>query len=170
MVFQCSDGDCMGRMYPKSHRIFMALPLQDRLAVFKEVLSFFEYTASRGYVAVDFYDGSVLYDFKNKKTTVCDIDFFQNQPYVNPMERLWGSSRFQAPEEYQQGAVIDEITNVYTIGAFAFALFGEYSRTAEKWQLSANLYEVAAKAVSDDRLFRQRSIQQFRKEWEAALN
>lgn len=40
---------------------------------------------------------------------------------------MWGSSRFQSPEEYQLGADIDEVTNVYTIGATAFALFGEYN-------------------------------------------
>jgi len=48
------------------------------------------------------------------------------------MGRMWGSSRFQSPEEYQLGADIDEVTNVYTIGTTAFALFGEYNRTREK--------------------------------------
>lgn len=85
------------------------------------------------------------------------------------MGRMWGSSRFQSPEEYQLGAAIDEITNVYTLGARAFALFGKYNRTRDKWQLNDKLFKVAAKAVSDERAGRQQSIRQFRDEWEEAM-
>ena len=85
------------------------------------------------------------------------------------MGRMWGSSLFQSPEEYQLGADIDEITNVYTLGATAFALFGEYSRTRDKWQLSDGLFETAARAVSNNRANRQQSIKQFTEEWNAAL-
>ena len=85
------------------------------------------------------------------------------------MGRMWGSSLFQSPEEYQIGAAIDEITNVYTLGATAFALFGEYNRTRDKWQLSDKLFEIATRAVSDDRIDRQQSIRQLIEEWEAAL-
>ena len=166
MVFKWATGDCMGRMYPAAHRRFMQLPVDARLTVFRDILSFFEYIASQNYVAIDFYDGSIMYDFKNCKTTICDIDFFRKQPSINDMGRMWGSSRFQAPEEFQLGAVIDEITNVYTLGATAFALFGEYNRTRYKWQLSDKLFEVAARAVSDDRTKRQQSIRLFIDEWE----
>lgn len=169
MVFRWADGDCMGRMYPAAHRRFMSLPVKARLAVFQDILDFFEYVASQGYVAIDFYDGSILYDFESGKTTVCDIDFFRKQPCVNDMGRMWGSSRFQAPEEYELGAAIDEITNVYTVGATAFALFGGYNRAMDHWQLSDALFQAASRAVSDDRPRRQQSIRQFREEWETAL-
>ena len=168
MVFKWADGDCMGRMYPAAHRRFMQLPVNDRLAVFSDILSFLECVALRKYVAIDFYDGSIMYDFANGKTTICDIDLFRKQPCVNDMGRMWGSSRFQSPEEYQLGAAIDEVTNVYTLGATAFALFGEYNRTREKWQLSDKLFEIATRAVSDDRANRQQTIRQFTAEWEAA--
>lgn len=169
MVFKWVDGDCMGRMYPASHRRFMQLPVEVRLKVFRDILSCFEYIVSQNYVAIDFYDGSIMYDFESGKTTICDIDFFQKQPCTNTMGRMWGSSRFQSPEEYRLGAVIDEITNVYTAGATAFALFGEYSRTIDSWQLTETLFAVASKAVSDNRADRQQSIMQLRKEWEVAL-
>ena len=169
MVFKWATGDCMGRMYPAQHKKFMALPVQDKLKVFADILDFFEYIASQNYVAIDFYDGSIIYDFENGKTTICDIDFFRKRPCTNDMGRMWGSSLFQSPEEYQFGAVIDEITNVYTLGAAAFALFGEYNRTRDKWQLSDELFEVAARAVSDDRTKRQQSIRQLREEWEAEV-
>lgn len=167
-VFKWADGDCMGRMYPGSHCRFMQLSVDRRLAVFSDILSFFEQVARENYIAIDFYDGSILYDFEKGRTTICDIDFFRRQPYTNDMGRMWGSSRFQAPEEYQLGAVIDEITNVYTLGATAFALFGGYNRTRDKWQLGDRLFAAAAKAVSDERSDRQQSIQQFKEEWEEA--
>lgn len=147
----------------------MQLPVDAKLTVFRDILSFFEYIASQNYVAIDFYDESIMYDFENGKTTICDIDFFRKQPCSNDMGRMWGSSRFQAPEEFQLGAVIDEITNVYTVGATAFALFGEYNRTRDKWQLSDKLFEVVTKAVSDNRAERQQSIRQLREVWEAAI-
>ena len=168
MVFKWADGDCMGRMYPTAYRRFIQLPINDRLAVFSDILSFLECVVSRNYVAIDFYDGSIMYDFVNGKTTICYIDLFRKQPCVNDMGHMWGSSRFQSPEEHQLGADIDEITNVYTLGATAFALFGEYNRTREKWQLSDKLFEIATRAVSDDRANRQQTIRQFTAEWEAA--
>lgn len=168
MVFKWADGDCMGRMYPEEHHRFMKLPVRDRISVFRDILNFFLYVASQNYVAIDFYDGSIMYDCKSGKTTICDIDFFRKQPCVNDMGRMWGSSRFQSPEEYQFGAVIDEITNVYTLGAMAFALFGGYNRTRDTWQLNNKLFEVATKAVSNERMERQQSIRQFNEEWEAS--
>ena len=148
----------------------MQLPVNDRLAVFSDILSFLECVVSRNYVAIDFYDGSIMYDFANGKTTICDIDLFRKQPCVNDMGRMWGSSRFQSPEEYQLGADIDEITNVYTLGATAFALFAGSSRSAEAWTLGADCYAAAKKAVSEERSQRQQSIRRFIEEWEAALH
>lgn len=85
------------------------------------------------------------------------------------MERMWGSSRFMSPEEFEFGATIDEVTNVYTMGATAFALFGgERDRNFEKWTLSKALYDVAKQAVSDDWNGRQQSIEQLMSEWHKA--
>ena len=56
-------------------------------------------------------------------------------------------------------AVMDEITNVYTMGATAFALFAYGDRSPEAWPLNMALYDVVKKAVSDDRDERQQSIE-----------
>jgi len=110
-----------------------------------------------------------MYDFNSGQTVLCDIEFYAKTPYSNPIGRMWGSSRFMSPEEYKLGAVIDEITNVYTMDATAFALFGdERDRRMEKWALNKELFNVARKAVSDERDQRQRSIDQFTAEWRAA--
>ena len=143
----------------------MQLPIDAKLNVFCDLMDFFVYVASQNYVAIDFYDGSILYDFETGKTTICDIDFFRKQPTVNDMGRMWGSSRFQAPEEFRLGDILDEVTNVYTLGATAFALFGGYERTRDQWQLSDALFEVAVKAVRDERESRFPSIKAFRTEW-----
>ena len=170
MIFRWADGDCMGRNYPAGHRRFMQLSVEEKCNVFHDVLDFLDHVTSNGYVAIDFYDSSILYDFEKRRTTICDIDFFRKQPCVNDMGRMWGSSRFQAPEEYQLNADIDEITNVYTAGATAFALFGNYNRTREAWQLGDAAFHVAVKAVSEDRKDRYQSIKELAEAWKMALN
>lgn len=169
MVFRWAEGDCMGRMYPEEHRRFMALPIGDRLEVFDRVLDFLGHVHSMGYLAVDFYDGSIMYDFASGKTTFCDVDFFVKKPYINTMGRMWGSSRFMSPEEFRLGAEIDEATNVYTAGAMAFALLGNYSREREDWPLGEGLFKLARRAVSDSRAERPGTIRELRELWQEQL-
>lgn len=169
MIFKWTDAKCMARMYPEARAKFLQLSLDAKLTVFRDILDFFAYVAEENYVAIDFYDGSILYDFTCGKTVICDIDFFREMPCVNDMGRMWGSSLFQSPEEYRLGAEIDEITNVYTLGATAFALFANFDRSSESWPLDQKRYQVAVKATSPDRKLRQQSIRQFIKEWEEQL-
>jgi aminoglycoside phosphotransferase (APT) family kinase protein len=170
LMFEWTDGECMGRMYPQSRQRFLQMPYRTRLDVFQDILSFHNYVNQQGYVAIDFYDGSIMYDFIAKKTMICDIDFYRKAPYINDMGRMWGSTRFMSPEEFELGAIIDEVTNVYLMGATAFALFANYERTLDHWQLDESLYRVASKAVSNARNERQQSIQQFMDEWNEAKN
>lgn len=144
------------------------MSLETKLQVFEDILLFHTQIHEKGYVAIDFYDGSIMYDFGKKKTMICDIDFYRKKPYRNEMGRLWGSSRYMSPEEFTLGAEIDEVTNVYTMGATAFAFFSEYDRSLEKWPLDRKLYEVVKKAVSDERDRRQQSIKQLIEEWRSA--
>ena len=165
-VFEWTDGECMGKMYPRSREKFMGMPDSTKMDVFVDILDFHIHVIEQGYVAIDFYDGSILYDFQKEKTFICDIDLYSKRPYMNTVGRMWGSSRFMSPEEFERGADIDEITNVYTMGATAFALFGgEKDRSLGKWRLSEELYEVALKAVSDERENRQQSLAEFKSEW-----
>lgn len=165
MIFDWTDAACMGRQYPESHAQFMALPIADKLRVFADVSDFLAHTASKGYVAIDFYDGSILYDSARKQTLICDIDFFRKQPCINDMGRMWGSSRFMSPEEYELGASLDEISNVYTLGATAFSLFADSDRSREAWPLDNRRYTVAMKAVSQNRIERHSSIREFINDW-----
>jgi len=171
MIFEWTDAECMGRQYPISRNKFMEMPVKVRFEVFDEILEFHNYVIKQGYVAIDFYDGCIMYDFKSGQTVLCDIEFYSKMPYTNPIGRMWGSSRFMSPEEFELGAQIDEITNVYTMGATAFAFFGDdRNKCYETWTLNDSLFNVAKKAISNERTDRQQSIKQFITEWESAKN
>lgn len=170
LIFDWADGECMGRMYEESHKVIMNLPIEEKLNIYAEVMDFMIEVAKRGYVAIDFYDGSILYDLPTKKVTVCDIDFFRKSPTVNDMGRMWGSSRFMSPEEYERGAAIDEITNVFTVGRMGFSIFTDSDFSMERWPLSEAAFHVLEKAASPKRCERYTSIAELKAEWLAALN
>ena len=165
-VYKWADGKCMGRMYEDDHRFIMALPLEEKMSIFDTVISFLQSVHDSGYVAVDFYDGSIMYDENTHNTTICDIDFFQKKPYVNNMGRMWGSARFMSPEEYELGALIDEVTNVFTLGQMGFSLFTDSNREFEAWPLSNKFYRILEKATDPDREKRYGSISEFKEAWE----
>ena len=166
-VFEWVDAECVGYPDPPSRRRFLNLPAAAKMRAFGAILDFHAHVAERGYVAIDFYADQILYDFKNARTIVCDIDFYQKSPYYGDMGP-WGSANFVSPEECAPGSRIDEITMVYTMGATAFSIFADYVRAPEAWTLGKALYGAAAKAVSDDRGRRQQSIREFMAEWAAA--
>jgi len=165
-VFEWLDAECLGRQFPQSRERFLQSSSEVKLQIFDDILSFHLHVAKQGYVAIDFYDGCIMYDFDKGRTAICDIELYEKAPVTNTMGRMYGSSRFMSPEEFQHGSAIDEVTNVYTMGATAFALFGdERDRCFEKWTLSRTFYDVAKQAVSDERDNRQQSIEQFITEW-----
>lgn len=167
-VFRWTEGVCPGRMCPEDRKRFLALPVEERASAFRQVLEVLLRASDHGYVAVDLYDGSLLYDFASRRMTVCDVDLFRPSPAVNDMGRMWGSGRFMSPEEFSLGAVLDDRTNVHTAGVFAFALLSDFSRRREDWPLSDALFDAASRAASPDRETRQGSVSQFAEEWDRA--
>jgi len=168
IVFDWEDGESFGDQNPLLHERFLTLPIDKKMGVFEEILRFHEHVVQCGYVAIDFNDNSALYNFGSGKVMICDIDFYAKQSYINGMGRVLGDEKIMSPEEFRIGGLLDEVTNVYTMGATAFALFSDYNRSPEKWLPSKELYNVAKRAVSDERSQRQQSIRQLIEEWEAA--
>jgi len=166
-VFDWVDAKGIEPLNSPDYLKFMQMPIDAKIQAFEDIVAFHAHVAAKGYVALDFYDGSILYDYDAGKVIICDIDFYQKSPYIGDIG-LWGSTRFVSPEECTKGATMDEITNVYTMGATAFSLFAYDDRLQEKWPLNMQLYEVAKKAVNDERATRQQSIAQFIAEWDAA--
>lgn len=164
LVFDWFNGECLNSESPFYR--YKQLPIEYRLESVKSIFEFHVHVEKKNYVAVDFYDGSILYDFNNNMTKICDIDLYMDKPFINTMGRLWGSSRFMSPEEFILGAEIDERTNVFNIGAIAFGLLGgELDRSFLKWEAGQELYEVAVKAVEESRSRRFSSVEEFFLAW-----
>jgi serine/threonine protein kinase len=143
------------------------LALHQRLSILTEIYEFATCVEAKGYLMVDFYDGSVLYNFKNNELYICDIDFFKKSPVFNDIgEDFWGSSRFKAPEEYQLNAEITSATNVYTLAGLAFAFIGGRSdKSYEEWEASRTLYNICIKALENSPENRFKTISAFYREW-----
>jgi len=169
VVFDWVDAICAHPMFEDDHRRFRALPMDVHRQVFKDVLQFHIQVAARGYVTIDFYDGSIMWDEQHQQTVICDIDFYEKAPCLGRHD-MWGSPRFASPEERVDGAVVDEVTNVYTMGATAFCLFADSDRSRDAWPLGDELYDVVKRATSEDRTRRQQSIQQLLDEWDSKLS
>lgn len=196
-VFKWVDGDCLfdhwnfekynanPQIMPPSER-FKQMSLDKRIKSANILFSFLGAVSKSNYVAVDFYDGSIMYDFGTDTTTICDIDFFRKKPTFNDMgENFWGTKRLKAPEEYRYRAIIDEATNVYTLGALLFnSYFGNYTNAEisqryeknafaacsfENWELNKESYNVALKATAMERGERYSSIDEFYTTWNNAL-
>ncbi|WP_438446076.1 serine/threonine protein kinase [Gorillibacterium sp. sgz5001074] len=148
---------------------FRRLDLEHKLNALDTVYAFHTYVEEKGYAAVDFYDGSLLYDFGTHRLMVCDIDHYQPMPLINTMGRMWGSKRFMSPEEFERGAVIDGVTNVYGMGAAAFCLLGGGTdRSFGSWEAGERLYRVAARAVQEERQMRYGSVKDYALAWSEA--
>ncbi len=95
---------------------FRLLPIGPVRVAITDVLSAHERVAERQFVAVDFYDGCLLYDFESSTMHLIDLDLYRPGPFVLDADRLPDSRSYMAPEELQRGAVIDERTDVFGLG------------------------------------------------------
>jgi hypothetical protein len=124
--------------------------------------------AARGFVAVDLYDGSFLYDFDARRMYVCDLDEYRAAPFVLDMERLPGSTRFMAPEEWRRGSTIDQVTNVFTLGRVAAVLLGDHAGSAKHFRAGAAPWSIVERATRRDRSQRFQSVAEFVAAWRRA--
>ena len=116
------------------HVRFRSLPVCEILDALDTILDAHVLLADRGFVASDFYDGCIIYDFDGRRVFLCDLDEYRYGPFVLEMDRAYGSSRFMAPEEFQRGAVIDQVTNVFNLGRAATVLLGDGTESMGAWR------------------------------------
>ncbi len=146
------------------------LPLEKSLRMLDMVFDLHGSLAQEGIVAVDFHGGNVLIDFDRNEAVVCDIDLYRRKPAFNDRGRMWGSSHFMAPEEYELNAALDETTTEYNMAALAFAFFGGYEdRGRRAWKAPECLWEVAHRAVSESKADRYPSMRAFLDAWREAV-
>ena len=108
-------------------RRFRSLPPAVRIAAVRSIIDLHLALAGRGWVAGDFYDGCLIYDFDAGTLRICDLDHYRSGPYRNTVGRMPGSTRFMAPEEFEKGQVIDERTTVFTLGRTAAIFLDDWS-------------------------------------------
>ncbi|HWQ12157.1 MAG TPA: hypothetical protein VNL77_05120 [Roseiflexaceae bacterium] len=124
--------------------------------------------ARAGWVAVDFYDGCLIYDFAAERLAVVDLDSYRQGPSRNDMGRMFGSTRFMAPEEFELGAPIDERTNVFTLGRTALVFLSDGTLARQAFRGPPALCDVVARACEPARALRFESLESFAAAWRAA--
>ncbi|SFJ43531.1 hypothetical protein SAMN02799624_04501 [Paenibacillus sp. UNC496MF] len=158
LVFEWVDGEVPGspefsgkegRSHPDSpHFRFRRLPAETIVRALGDVCELHEQLERLGYVAVDLYGGSLIYDFARNALPLCDFDLYAKGAFTLATDRNYGSSRYMAPEEFVKGSRIDGVTNVFNLGASAFVFLAEEegSRESAGWRASGALHRTALKA------------------------
>ncbi|MFI6233638.1 serine/threonine protein kinase [Micromonospora sp. NPDC050784] len=95
---------------------FQHLPVPQVEVALDAILDAHLAVSAAGLVAVDLYDGCFLYDFAASRMRLIDLDEYRPGPFVLAADRLPGSRRYMAPEEFTRGSVIDERTTVHALG------------------------------------------------------
>ena len=148
---------------------FCALPAAEIVSALNVIYDVHLLIEERGFIAEDFYDGCIIYNFEKKQIHLYDFDHYHSAPFINDRGRLYGSSRFMAPEEFQKGARIDERTNVFMLGRTAFVLLANSSDSQDDWKGNAAMWQVAKKATNTDKQLRYQSVKEFVSMWHAAI-
>ena len=130
---------------------FRALPVGEVVAAVDAILAAHTGLCGRGWVACDFYDGAMMYDFAARRIRLFDLDSYSRGPFVNEMGRLFGSDRFMAPEEYEKGALIDERTTVFNLGRAAAVFLGDGTLERGAFRGTGAQHAAMARACRPDR-------------------
>lgn len=160
-VYEWVDG---ANLYDDRDR-FYALPVNERARALTSIFDLHLMIADAGFIAVDFYDGSLIYDYDRRLLHVCDLDEYRSGPFHVAGERLPGSTRFMAPEEFEPGGRIDQVTNVFTLGRAAFVLLGDGTGNLATYGWNEESKAVAARASSPIRSVRYESVTEFVDAW-----
>ena len=141
------------------------LPVGEIVDLLNDVYDLHAELAKLGWIANDFYDGSMIYDFHRRKVHAVDLDTYHLGPFTNTMGRMFGSKRFMAPEEFQLGATIDERTTVFTLGRTAAVLLYDNSLDRNPFRGSDAQYEITLRACSEYPDARFQTVAQFHNAW-----
>lgn len=175
LVYDWVPGELVGvpstrRMDPSSSFArFKALPLDDLCTALTSVFDVHDRLCSHGWVASDFYDGAMIYDFRTHRLWLVDLDMYRDGPFSNEMGRMFGSTRFMAPEEFELGARIDQATTVFTMGRCiqVFLLERAAGRDAPRLEPVLDVAERACASLPCDRWS---SLHEFCTAWYSATN
>ncbi|MGW5465368.1 hypothetical protein [Streptomyces sp. NPDC003996] len=146
---------------------FRAQPLPRIHAALESILSAHLVAEEAGFVAVDLYDGCMLYDFDEHRMSLCDLDEYRAGPFVLNADRLPGSTRYMAPEEFARGSLIDIRTTVFAPGR-ALRLLLDAGDEEKQWHGTPEQLEVVRTATATSPGRRFPSVRSFVDAWQAA--
>ena len=174
LVYDRAQGELVGvpsthREDPaSSYRRFAAAPVGTRLMVFDQLLEAHAALESAGWVACDLYDGCLMVDLSTGRLTLIDLDTYRRGASTNDMGRMFGSSRFMAPEEFELGAPLDARTTVFTLGRlvrhFGTGLTEDLARFCGG-EVAADVVDRATRPVRRERFA---SVRELAAAWSAA--
>lgn len=144
---------------------FQRLPPGELTTAIDTILDVHLALCGAGWVACDFYDGSIIYDFAARRTWMIDLDSYQPGPFVNEMGRMFGSTRFMAPEEFERGALIDERTTVFNLGRAISVFLGEGRLTREGFRGTEAQHRVMIRACAPNPAARFQSVADMARSW-----
>lgn len=144
---------------------FRRLPCDELVTAIDTILDAHLKLCAAGWVACDFYDGSIIYDFANHRASLIDLDSYHLGPFTNDMGRMFGSTRFMAPEEFERGAQIDERTTVFTLGRMISVFLGDGDLGSEVFRGSLLQRQAMLKACQFDPKARYPSVAELVRAW-----
>ncbi|MFF4748235.1 serine/threonine protein kinase [Streptomyces sp. NPDC001268] len=157
-----------GRAAPGSPMTrFRRLPLHLIQAALNAILDAHLAVERAGLVAVDLYDGCMLYDFKDHRMMLCDLDEYRPGPFTLEADRLPGSRRYMAPEESVRGSVIDIRTTVFNLGR-ALRLLLDAGDEENWWRGTPHQLSVIRRATAADPPARFPSVRSLADAWHEA--
>jgi serine/threonine-protein kinase len=84
---------------------------------------------------------------------------------MNDMGRMFGSTRFMAPEEFELGARLDERTTVFTLGRIVWHFATRLTEHGAQFCGSAELASVIQQACAPSPADRQASVADLARAW-----
>lgn len=150
-----------------SYRRFATAPPQLRLAVFDQLLDAHRALEEAGWVACDLYDGCLMVDLETGRLTLIDLDTYRRGPSTNDMGRMFGASRFMAPEEFALGAPLDARTTVFTLGRLLQHFGTGLSEDLGRFCAGAGAAAVIERATRTDRAERFADVAELVAAWRA---
>ncbi len=174
LVYEAARGELVGvpreaRDDPaSSYQRFAHLPADQLLGVFDVLIDLHVALAAAGWVACDLYDGCLIVDFATASLKVVDLDTYRRGSSVNDMGRMFGATRFMAPEEFELGAVIDERTTTFTLGRLVWHFATRLTEQAEEFCGSTAVADVVQHACQTSPADRYASVASFARAWTGA--
>jgi serine/threonine-protein kinase len=154
LLYEWREGEHLGtaraeREDPRTaFQRFRMLPPDEILTTLDQLFDLHDQLTSTGWVEGDFYDGTLLYDFGKRRLTVMDLDSYQFGVYRNDMGRMFGASRFMAPEEFSLGAPIDERTTAFVMARAGLVFLSDGTLDRAAFHGPEPLYAVLQEATT----------------------